>query len=98
MRAQRWAGALYEPVSHDARPRLRRIGVALLRERIAAGSYPEGLPSEAEIGREFGVVRMTVRRAASRPPLPIGRAARGLRRCAYALSQAAGRGRVPVRV
>ncbi|MEV7445232.1 GntR family transcriptional regulator [Streptomyces sp. NPDC091204] len=34
-----------------------------LRERIAAGTYEEGLPSEAEIGREFGVARTTVRRA-----------------------------------
>ncbi|MFK0025587.1 GntR family transcriptional regulator [Streptomyces sp. NPDC090798] len=34
-----------------------------LRERIAAGAYPDGLPSEAEIGREFGVARTTVRRA-----------------------------------
>ncbi|MFF1557716.1 GntR family transcriptional regulator [Streptomyces sp. NPDC058279] len=34
-----------------------------LRARIAAGSYPDGLPSEAEIGREFGVARTTVRRA-----------------------------------
>ncbi|MFJ3419579.1 GntR family transcriptional regulator [Streptomyces sp. NPDC086082] len=34
-----------------------------LRERIAAGSYPDGLPSEADIGREFGVARTTVRRA-----------------------------------
>ncbi|WP_129306580.1 GntR family transcriptional regulator [Streptomyces sp. L2] len=34
-----------------------------LRERIAAGAYVDGLPSEAEIGREFGVARTTVRRA-----------------------------------
>lgn len=34
-----------------------------LRERIAAGAYLDGLPSEAEIGREFGVARTTVRRA-----------------------------------
>ncbi|MBT2365405.1 GntR family transcriptional regulator [Streptomyces sp. ISL-10] len=34
-----------------------------LRERIAAGVYQDGLPSEAEIGREFGVARTTVRRA-----------------------------------
>ncbi|MFI8400903.1 GntR family transcriptional regulator [Streptomyces sp. NPDC085463] len=35
----------------------------VLRERIAAGDYMDGLPSEAEIGREFGVARTTVRRA-----------------------------------
>ncbi|WP_199807613.1 MULTISPECIES: GntR family transcriptional regulator [Streptomyces] len=35
----------------------------VLRERIAAGDYVDGLPSEAEIGREFGVARTTVRRA-----------------------------------
>ncbi|MGW7138802.1 GntR family transcriptional regulator [Streptomyces xanthophaeus] len=34
-----------------------------LRERIVAGLYSDGLPSEAEIGREFGVARTTVRRA-----------------------------------
>ena len=34
-----------------------------LRARIAEGSYSDGLPSEAEIGREFGVARTTVRRA-----------------------------------
>ncbi|MET9409525.1 GntR family transcriptional regulator [Streptomyces sp. NPDC002935] len=34
-----------------------------LRERIAAGVYVDGLPSEAEIGREFEVARTTVRRA-----------------------------------
>ncbi|MFJ9541910.1 GntR family transcriptional regulator [Streptomyces sp. NPDC101225] len=34
-----------------------------LRDRIAAGDYVHGLPSEAEIGREFGVARTTVRRA-----------------------------------
>lgn len=34
-----------------------------LRERIAAGAYLDGLPSEAEIGREFGVACTTVRRA-----------------------------------
>ncbi|MFJ4781695.1 GntR family transcriptional regulator [Streptomyces sp. NPDC088762] len=34
-----------------------------LRTRIAEGAYPDGLPSEAEIGREFGVARTTVRRA-----------------------------------
>ncbi|MFE1267540.1 GntR family transcriptional regulator [Streptomyces sp. NPDC058758] len=34
-----------------------------LRERIATGVYEGGLPSEAEIGREFGVARTTVRRA-----------------------------------
>ncbi|MFP1629931.1 GntR family transcriptional regulator [Streptomyces sp. 5K101] len=34
-----------------------------LRARIAEGTYSEGLPSEAEIGREFGVARTTVRRA-----------------------------------
>lgn len=34
-----------------------------LRERIAAGAYLDGLPSEADIGREFGVARTTVRRA-----------------------------------
>ncbi|MFF9767459.1 GntR family transcriptional regulator [Streptomyces sp. NPDC014636] len=34
-----------------------------LRDRIAAGDYADGLPSEAEIGREFGVARTTVRRA-----------------------------------
>ncbi|WP_329115944.1 GntR family transcriptional regulator [Streptomyces sp. NBC_01353] len=34
-----------------------------LRERIAAGAYADGVPSEAEIGREFGVARTTVRRA-----------------------------------
>ncbi|MCJ1678317.1 GntR family transcriptional regulator [Streptomyces sp. APSN-46.1] len=34
-----------------------------LRTRIAEGAYTEGLPSEAEIGREFGVARTTVRRA-----------------------------------
>ncbi|MGW2679316.1 GntR family transcriptional regulator [Streptomyces sp. NPDC001436] len=34
-----------------------------LRARIAEGTYPDGLPSEAEIGREFGVARTTVRRA-----------------------------------
>ncbi|MEU9415363.1 GntR family transcriptional regulator [Streptomyces sp. NPDC048272] len=34
-----------------------------LRTRIADGAYAEGLPSEAEIGREFGVARTTVRRA-----------------------------------
>ncbi|MFD9028107.1 GntR family transcriptional regulator [Streptomyces parvulus] len=34
-----------------------------MRERIAAGAYVDGLPSEAEIGREFGVGRTTVRRA-----------------------------------
>ncbi|MER5813338.1 GntR family transcriptional regulator [Streptomyces sp. NPDC002033] len=36
---------------------------AALRARIAEGAYPDGLPSEAEIGREFGVARTTVRRA-----------------------------------
>lgn len=35
----------------------------VLRERIAAGDYADRLPSEAEIGREFGVARTTVRRA-----------------------------------
>ncbi|MFE3582494.1 GntR family transcriptional regulator [Streptomyces vinaceus] len=35
----------------------------VLRQRIAAGEYADGLPSEAEIGREFGVARTTVRRA-----------------------------------
>ncbi|EFL17625.1 predicted protein [Streptomyces sp. C] len=35
----------------------------VLRVRIAEGAYPDGLPSEAEIGREFGVARTTVRRA-----------------------------------
>ncbi|MCM1966220.1 GntR family transcriptional regulator [Streptomyces sp. G1] len=34
-----------------------------LRARIAEGAYLDGLPSEAEIGREFGVARTTVRRA-----------------------------------
>ncbi|MFJ8161185.1 GntR family transcriptional regulator [Streptomyces sp. NPDC096136] len=34
-----------------------------LRARIAEGAYADGLPSEAEIGREFGVARTTVRRA-----------------------------------
>ncbi|MGW7460091.1 GntR family transcriptional regulator [Streptomyces sp. NPDC054797] len=34
-----------------------------LRVRIAEGQYADGLPSEAEIGREFGVARTTVRRA-----------------------------------
>ncbi|QFZ74273.1 GntR family transcriptional regulator [Streptomyces fagopyri] len=34
-----------------------------LRERIAAGTYADGMPSEAEIGREFEVARTTVRRA-----------------------------------
>ncbi|WP_435191068.1 GntR family transcriptional regulator [Streptomyces sp. bgisy126] len=34
-----------------------------LRARIAEGQYVDGLPSEAEIGREFGVARTTVRRA-----------------------------------
>ncbi|MFE6484102.1 GntR family transcriptional regulator [Streptomyces sp. NPDC057757] len=34
-----------------------------LRERIAAGTYSDGLPSEAEIRREFGVARTTARRA-----------------------------------
>ncbi|MFD6872937.1 MULTISPECIES: GntR family transcriptional regulator [unclassified Streptomyces] len=34
-----------------------------LRTRIATGTYVEGLPSEAEIGREFGIARTTVRRA-----------------------------------
>ncbi|WP_412076732.1 GntR family transcriptional regulator [Streptomyces xanthophaeus] len=34
-----------------------------LRTRIAEGSYSDALPSEAEIGREFGVARTTVRRA-----------------------------------
>ncbi|MER5481868.1 GntR family transcriptional regulator [Streptomyces sp. NPDC002812] len=34
-----------------------------MRARIAEGAYPDGLPSEAEIGREFGVARTTVRRA-----------------------------------
>ncbi|MCB8903509.1 MULTISPECIES: GntR family transcriptional regulator [unclassified Streptomyces] len=34
-----------------------------LRARIAEGAYGDGLPSEAEIGREFGVARTTVRRA-----------------------------------
>ncbi|MFE9630565.1 GntR family transcriptional regulator [Streptomyces sp. NPDC006463] len=34
-----------------------------LQARIAQGAYPDGLPSEAEIGREFGVARTTVRRA-----------------------------------
>ncbi|KOU81361.1 hypothetical protein ADK94_26835 [Streptomyces sp. XY593] len=34
-----------------------------LRAKIAEGAYPDGLPSEAEIGREFGVARTTVRRA-----------------------------------
>ncbi|MFD3681886.1 GntR family transcriptional regulator [Streptomyces sp. NPDC058613] len=34
-----------------------------MRERIAAGAYADGLPSEAEIRREFGVARTTVRRA-----------------------------------
>ncbi|MFE5805461.1 GntR family transcriptional regulator [Streptomyces sp. NPDC056491] len=38
----------------------------VLRERIAAGDYA-GLPSEAEIGREFGVARTTVRRALRAP-------------------------------
>ncbi|MFJ1864076.1 GntR family transcriptional regulator [Streptomyces sp. NPDC088097] len=35
----------------------------VLRARIAKGAYPDGIPSEAEIGREFGVARTTVRRA-----------------------------------
>lgn len=35
----------------------------VLRARITEGAYPDGLPSEAEIGREFGVARTTVRRA-----------------------------------
>lgn len=35
----------------------------VLRTRIAEDAYPDGLPSEAEIGREFGVARTTVRRA-----------------------------------
>ncbi|MFI1455957.1 GntR family transcriptional regulator [Streptomyces roseus] len=35
----------------------------VLRARIAEGAYPNGLPSEAEIGSEFGVARTTVRRA-----------------------------------
>ncbi|MFH8891236.1 GntR family transcriptional regulator [Streptomyces sp. NPDC017949] len=34
-----------------------------LRARLEGGSYHDGLPSEAEIGREFGVARTTVRRA-----------------------------------
>ncbi|MER6216415.1 GntR family transcriptional regulator [Streptomyces sp. NPDC001674] len=34
-----------------------------LRVRIAEGAYAGGLPSEAEIGLEFGVARTTVRRA-----------------------------------
>lgn len=34
-----------------------------LRARITEGAYSDGLPSEAEIGREFGVARTTVRRA-----------------------------------
>lgn len=34
-----------------------------LRARIAEGGYTDGMPSEAEIGREFGVARTTVRRA-----------------------------------
>lgn len=34
-----------------------------LRTRIAEGAYADGLPSEAEIGREFSVARTTVRRA-----------------------------------
>ncbi|MGW7312640.1 GntR family transcriptional regulator [Streptomyces sp. NPDC054865] len=34
-----------------------------LRTRIASRLYAEALPSEAEIGREFGVARTTVRRA-----------------------------------
>ncbi|WP_406387058.1 GntR family transcriptional regulator [Streptomyces sp. NBC_00211] len=34
-----------------------------LRARIAEGVYAGGLPSEAEIGREFGVASTTVRRA-----------------------------------
>ncbi|WP_406050652.1 GntR family transcriptional regulator [Streptomyces virginiae] len=34
-----------------------------LRARIVEGTYVDALPSEAEIGREFGVARTTVRRA-----------------------------------
>ncbi|GGU71475.1 hypothetical protein GCM10010275_01980 [Streptomyces litmocidini] len=34
-----------------------------LRERIVAGVYEGGLPSEAAIGQEFSVARTTVRRA-----------------------------------
>ncbi|MEV7671570.1 GntR family transcriptional regulator [Streptomyces sp. NPDC088752] len=34
-----------------------------LRARITEGAYSDGLPSEAEIGQEFGVARTTVRRA-----------------------------------
>ncbi|WP_338710519.1 GntR family transcriptional regulator [Streptomyces virginiae] len=34
-----------------------------LRARITEGSYPNGLPPEAEIGREFGMARTTARRA-----------------------------------
>ncbi|MGW7057759.1 GntR family transcriptional regulator [Streptomyces sp. NPDC054904] len=36
-----------------------------LRARIVDGTYVDDLPSEAEIGREFGVARTTVRRALS---------------------------------
>ncbi|MFD9456257.1 GntR family transcriptional regulator [Streptomyces sp. NPDC059985] len=34
-----------------------------LRAQLAEGAYSDGLPSEAEIGRKFGVARTTVRRA-----------------------------------
>ncbi|TFV34416.1 GntR family transcriptional regulator [Streptomyces sp. T1317-0309] len=36
-----------------------------LRERVVAGTYREGPPSEAEIRREFRVARTTVRCALS---------------------------------
>jgi GntR family transcriptional regulator len=44
--------------------RYRQIA-AVLRERIESGGYPPGgvLPSEAELGGEFAVSRVTVRRA-----------------------------------
>ncbi|MFD3542489.1 GntR family transcriptional regulator [Streptomyces sp. NPDC058662] len=48
----------------NASPRGTYLTISeVLRARIAEGAYPDGLPSEAEIGREFGVARTTVRRA-----------------------------------
>ncbi|WP_432758364.1 GntR family transcriptional regulator [Streptomyces virginiae] len=53
-----------EKLVTNASPRGTYLTISeALRVRIAEGAYPNGLPSEAEIGREFGVARTTVRRA-----------------------------------
>jgi GntR family transcriptional regulator len=52
--------------SHRVGRQIRYREIAtVLRDRIASGGYPPGglLPSEAELGSEFAVSRVTVRRA-----------------------------------